>query len=309
MRKKLLAGWVLGVFLTGMTVTANAAPVGLNANFRLFGEVNRFSFLGFGDMTVNFGVNSSGGPVSGTEIGRIEYNPGSGGPITTGVLSPLNLSAYGWRIVDLEFSVPFTIDDTMDASMFIGLGTSYIGSAAGASGSKQVIFDFSDNIWYGGSPLKGTFDQGLSLTSITLSDGTPLIDAGFKFDFIPERTILSAFASAADDRGQISPLVDTTLGTADRAAVFPFGGTATSKLKGGSNRSGVPTEALVNLDVNPEPNPFVFDLAGASIGGTGNISLTRIAPGPAPVPEPATILLLGIGLVGLAGIRIRRKKR
>ncbi len=32
------------------------------------------------------------------------------------------------------------------------------------------------------------------------------------------------------------------------------------------------------------------------------------APAPAPVPEPATMLLLGTGLAGLAGIRLRKKQ-
>lgn len=282
---------------------SQATPIELRANFRLFGEVNRFSSLGFGDMFVSFGINSSGSATTGSERGRIEYNPGSGGPSTTGVLSGLSLPAFGWSVVDYTFSIPFTLEPDGNASMFIGLGTNFLGSAAGGGGSKQVIYDFSDNIWYGGSLLGGTFDQGLSLTSVALADGTALIDAGLQFDFIPENTTLSAFASAADDRGQIAPLISTAPGTADRAAVFSFGGTATSKLEGGSNRSGVPTTELVNLDVNPEPNPFVYDLAGASIGGTNNVRLTSVSQ---PVPSPSSIALISIGGLLLLGRKAAR---
>lgn len=298
---------VFWIILSCITATANAEMIDLTANFHLLGEVNRLNFLGWGDMTVNFGVNPTGGSVSGTEIGKIEFTGNTGASATSGVLSPLNIiDRNGWQVVDFDFSVSFTIDDFVDASMFIGLGTNYIGSAAGASGSVRAIFDFSDNIWYQGSILQGSFDQGLSLTSVTLSDGTSLEDSGYQFEIIAENTTLSAFATAADDRGQISAIIDTAPGTEKRAAVFPFGGTASSKLLGGINRAGVPTEALVNLDVNPEPNGLVFDLAGASIGGDSNIRLYRTDSGPAPVPEPTTFLLFGLGLLGLTGVS--RKK-
>jgi VCBS repeat-containing protein len=259
--------------------------VNLLANFRLFGEVNRFSFLGFGDMFVSFGFNPTGPALRGTEIGRIEY-PVASSPFTRGVLAPLSLPSFGFGVVDFKFSVPFTLEVGKDASMFIGLGTnsSGSGSPAGPSGSKQVILDFSDNISFGGTQLGGTLDQGLSLRSITLADGRSLAEVGLQFDFIPENTTLTAFASAADDLGQIAPLVATAPGTENRAAVFPFSGTANSKLRGGINRGGSPpTEELVNLDVNPEPNPLVFDVAGASIGGTNNVRLTPIDGNNSPV--------------------------
>lgn len=288
---------ILGVLTLFAPQTTDAGTiVDLRANFRLFGEVNRFSIFGFGDMFVSFGTNPAGGSTTGSEVGKIEYPP-SGAPTTTGVLAPLSLPDFGWSVVDSTFSVPFTLKVDQGASMFIGLGTNFIGSAAGASGSKQVIFDFSDNIFFGGSPLGFTHDQGLSLQSVTLADGTPLADAGLKFEFIRENTVLSAFASAVDDRG-LGPQIDVQPGTADGAAVIPFPGTATAKLRGGFD-AGIPTDALVDLDVNPEPDPYVYDVAGASIGGTDNVLLTRISQPVPPVPEPST-LVSGLLAVALA---------
>ena len=40
----------------------------------------------------------------------------------------------------------------------------------------------------------------------------------------------------------------------------------------------------------------------ASGGNDGGGSAAPVAPAPAPVPEPATLILLGAGLVGLAGV-------
>ena len=60
MTKKLLMGLALGVVMVGFVATANAELIDLTANFHLYGEVNRLNFLGWGDMTVNFGVNPTG---------------------------------------------------------------------------------------------------------------------------------------------------------------------------------------------------------------------------------------------------------
>ena len=53
--------------------------------------------------------------------------------------------------------------------------------------------------------------------------------------------------------------------------------------------AAVPADFTVANRIDPEPGPGPGPGPGPD-------------PGPAPIPEPATILLLGAGLVGLAGL-------
>ncbi len=77
-----------------------------------------------------------------------------------------------------------------------------------------------------------------------------------------------------------------------------FPGTATAKLLGRLRRRRHPYGlALVQLDVNPEPDPQVFDQAFAVVSGTNNVMLVRV------VPEPPAFVLTSLGL--LVGIIYR----
>lgn len=286
-----------GVILISLAAAGTAQAVDLKANFRLFGEVNRFG-LGYGDMALHFGVNAPA-----AQIGSLGYFPG-GTPFTSGVLSSVVLPpGGGFTVVDTQFSVPFSLDVDQPASLYMGIGDNGIGGPQG--GSIQVIFDFSDNIFFVGSILRSTPDQGFALMSVTLADGNPLENAGLKFEFILENTVLTAGASAFDDRGA-GLTINSVVATQDPsniAAVFPFNGTATAKLEGGIDGFNPNTNALADLDVNVEPDPLVFDLAFATVSGANNIKLTRISQ-PTSTPEPSTIL--GLGVLGFGAFCQRK---
>ena len=61
------------------------------------------------------------------------------------------------------------------------------------------------------------------------------------------------------------------------------------------------------LDVTSAWSPFVR-MQNVGLGGEGSLKLPG-TPGVSPVPEPATMLLFGTGLAGLAGFRLRKKKK
>lgn len=302
-QRKKLVSWrkpalALTVLILGMGLASVAPPpaahasttVNLVAHFRLYGEVQRFGY-GYGDMDIHFGVVNSAYDYPVPSIGQLGF-AADGVFSANGVLASLNGAIKGdgaYYVVDTTFDYPFSIpiDDNEQqtaASLYIGLGDNGIGGPQG--GSKQVVFDFADDYTLQGvSVIGATPDQGLTLTSVTAPDG-------YQFAFNRSNTQLAAGASAWDTAG--APYTSQTVtapdpGTTDplktRAAVFFPMAAATSKLEGGLDQyapapdgSFRTTGALVDLDVFPEPNPPVFDLAAAVVTGRDNVTLTKTTP-------------------------------
>lgn len=265
------------LIIGGASVLAYAETVNVRANFRLYGEVSRFG-SGYGDMALHFGVNVPVGQLA-PEIGKFGFNPG-GKSFATGVLEGLSLPPTGFTVVDRQFSIPFSLDVDQPASLYVGFGDNGINGFQG--GNVQVIFDFSDNIYFAGSHLQFTPDQAFALTSVTLEDGTPLENVGLQFQFIPQNTLLRAGASSADAAG-IGPTINNATPFPNPqtwAAVFLSKTAATSKILGGHDIGNRNTEYLVDLDVCPEPDPAVFDTAFATVSGSNNVKLTRSTPPP-----------------------------
>ena len=298
------AGSVLSIVSVIFLGGGQAKAVDLIGNFRLYGEVNRFGGLGWGDLALNFGVNTVP-----TQIGSLGYFIG-GIPFSTGVLSSVSLPGNGFAIVDEHFSLPFSLDLDQPSSLYMGIGDN--GNNGYSSGNVQVIFDFSDNQYYGGSIIEYARDQGFGLTSVTLPDGTSLLDAGLELNFIPENTLLTAAASAYDNQGAFLTIDTQTpqSNSCGRAFVILSGASASSKLRDGFDfcGSGVTTDSLIDLDVLAEPNLFVFDVAYSTVSGFNNIILTRngLIPPDAPgVPGP--LPWLGAGVAFGYSRKLRRR--
>ncbi len=67
-------------------------------------------------------------------------------------------------------------------------------------------------------------------------------------------------------------------------------------------------EAIVDLDLLDIGYNESFKIHWTQQCGNDVIELTGVTPGVTPVPEPCTMLLLGTGLIGLAGFRRKLKK-
>lgn len=176
-------------------------------------------------------------------------------------------------------------------------GAMTTGASITVYGFPGVLSDYS-----GGSGTLNDNNYGTSNTNTQLfaTGYNPVIDLYLDQDYFIHSIILWSFSGDNVIPGNITGVDVTIDGVTETFA--------TSTLIGDTNE-------FINVDLslsglNLIPTDFL-SLSAFTTTGTNNefFSIAEISFGGAtPIPEPATMLLLGTGLVGVAGA-VRRKKK
>jgi hypothetical protein len=123
-------------------------------------------------------------------------------------------------------------------------------------------------------------------------------------------TYSSTFTGAAGDTGSIQVAADDTTsillnGNLITPAAAPLGSSTGNCVQGQPNCTSVYTVALPTADFVNGTNTLTFVVNQIFQGPTG-LDFQATVTSPSPTPEPSSILMLGTGLLGAAGMLRRR---
>ncbi len=196
-------------------------------------------------------------------------------------------------------------------------------SVLGSAEAYSVTFDFTGQITTGGGGSNPWSNYDTFYGSYTLEDNT---DGRVSRDYthydraITEWDVTFPTFSIAGNVGHIS-LIDNFAFFSDvsmdryivmlyvNESEFPIGFLQFDIKQ--ILRDGIVPDLLSDTSIQKSPIDITLatDRGGRMMTGNGEYYITVDSLSADPVPEPTTIALLGFGLVGIAGVEVRRRRK